>query len=117
MPVSGGPYTAPSPPEMPERPVHVTRTPIVISAHAIALVTVFEKATDDLDDIWSWDWIDPAYREAAHAADELIRQVCHGGNVSVRLLKEIRRAAMDEIKRHDEQFGTNFAAGAETTTP
>lgn len=35
----------------------VRRTPIVISEHSIALVTLFKMETDHLDDLWMMDWI------------------------------------------------------------
>lgn len=38
------------------REVKVQRSPILVSEHAIALISIFIKPSDSFDEAWAWDY-------------------------------------------------------------
>jgi hypothetical protein len=88
--------------------VTVHRYPILISEHCVALIQLFIKPHDRLDDIWTYDYIggDAKYRQE-FAAEELIRQL--EDQYSPAFLMALRRACTKKLKEDDERYGTKFA--------
>lgn len=80
------------------------RVPILISEHGIALLSVFEKKTDDLEDCWSWDVTPPAYKGAATRLVEILHdEACAAFWI------ELAEAVHAELIAHDKDCGTKFA--------
>lgn len=84
------------------------RTPIYINPHAIVLLTIYEKETDDIEDVWAW-CAENGMDTAEHAAKQFVDQLCEGGNCSASLLMAIRKELLRELLRNDVEFGSTHA--------
>lgn len=90
------------------RTAKVTRAPILISEHAVALLTIFELQYDNLDDLWSIDFLHN-WSTPDQAAKQFVSQLTEGGHWSPALLMALRRELTGVLREHDKECGTNFA--------
>ncbi len=90
----------------------VERVPILISEHAIVLLTIFELKHDNLRDLWSWDFLQ-TWGTPERAAQQFVAQLTEGGHYTPALLMELRAKLLDVLKRDDAVFGSDHA----TKTP
>lgn len=83
------------------------RYPILISEHGIALLSVFNKEHDDLEDCWSWGVEPPAYKNAAAQIVSILHdEACAAFWI------EMMSAVYAELKSHDQECKTAFAEKA-----
>jgi len=92
---------------MSDADVQVTRKPILITEHTIALLTLFRKPEDSLDDLWTLDYIQGEPDTAKVAAKEFVNQLCSDWNAA--FLMALRDELNAKLKEHDKCFGTRFA--------
>lgn len=86
----------------------IKRLPIFINEHTVAMVTLFIKPHDFIEDSWAWEFSAAKARESTtYAAEQVIS--AFGDRVSPLFMKELRRAATKWLQEHDSQFGTSFA--------
>ena len=89
----------------------LTRTPIVLGEHTIALITLFHLPHDHLEDIWLMDYLDHI-KNVDHAASQFIDQL--EDRWSPRFLMALRDKITATLAKHDSQYGTAFAAKVKT---
>jgi hypothetical protein len=90
-----------------EEDVAVRRYPIMLTEHCIALITLFIKPYDRLDDLWTYDYLETAQNKPKFAAEEFVRQL--EDQYTPAFLMALRKAITDKLKEDDKRYGTNFA--------
>lgn len=90
------------------RTAKVTRAPILISEHAVALLTIFELQYDNLDDLWSIDFLQN-WSTPERAAKQFVSQLTEGGHWTPALLMALRVQLRECLREHDGECGTRFA--------
>ena len=84
------------------------RYPIIITDHCIALLELFIKPHDHLDDVWSYDYLEEEIsNEPQFAADEFVRRL--ENHWTPAFMMALRKAITNKLIEHDQEFGTNFA--------
>lgn len=76
----------------------MTRVPIVLGGHAIALLTIFSR-TDYIDDLWAHDWI---MEETRNRHKQSARQFIEAieGHWSPAFLMALRDEITDTLQQH-----------------
>jgi hypothetical protein len=92
----------------------MTRYPIAIGEHAIALITIFSR-TDYIDDLWAVDWIMEETRERHKRS---ARQVIDAleGHWSVSFLEALRNEIDTALARHADEVAA-LRPNAQSTEP
>lgn len=86
----------------------VRRVPIVLSEHAILLVTLFRKRHDHIDDLWAWDWLmEEVHTHYKKSSQQVIDAM--DGHWSPAFLMALRDRITEALAAHDKEFGTAFA--------
>lgn len=86
----------------------VKRVPIVVSEHTIAMLTLFNKPFDSLDDLWAHEWIaEEAHQHHKRSAAALVASF--EGRWSPAFFMALRAAITDALQEHDVKYGTSFA--------
>jgi hypothetical protein len=89
----------------------VHRVPIVISESGIALVTLFNKPHDNLDDMWALEWIsEEVHTHYKRSAAQMIGAL--GDRWTPAFLMALRDQITATLAEHDAKYGTAFAARA-----
>ncbi len=90
--------------ELPE--YKLTRTPIMLGEHTVAVITLFHLPNDRLEDIWLYEYVH-AMRSVEHAAKQFIASL--EDHWSPAFLMALRKQITQTLAEHDKECGTNFA--------
>lgn len=86
----------------------VRRYPIMLNPHCIALLTLYIKQYDHLDDLWSIDYEgELAHDTPARAAQELVSRL--EDHWTPAFMMALRDAIIAKLKEHDKECKTDFA--------
>lgn len=86
----------------------VRRMPIILSEHAIALLTLFRKPHDCLDDLWAFDWLHQEVHDSHRkSAKQFIDAM--DGHWCPAFLMSLRDQIDLTLAEHDREYGTNCA--------
>lgn len=86
----------------------VRRVPIVIGAHAIALLTLFKLQHDSLDDVWAWDWVAEENNSLhTRSAKQFIDSLKDYWTPV--FMMALREEITKRLEAHDKEFQTDFA--------
>lgn len=89
---------------------HLKRTPIVLSSHTVALVTLFHLPHDNLEDLWVTEYLDHI-KEIDFAAAQLIAQITEGGHCTPAFMIALKREVTKWLQAEDDD---RAAGGVET---
>lgn len=87
----------------------VRRVSIVLSEHAIMLMTLFKKRHDNLDDLWAWDWLSEEIHTGYKKSSQQVIDAMEG-HWCPAFLMALRDRITETLAEHDKRFGTAFAA-------
>ena len=88
--------------------VSAKRVPIVVSEHAIALVTLFKLPHDHIEDMWALDWTrEEGHNHHQRSARTMIDAL--EDYWSPKFLMALRREITRRLEDHDNDYGTEFA--------
>ncbi|HSC55785.1 MAG TPA: hypothetical protein VLC51_01205 [Nitrospira sp.] len=86
----------------------VSRKPIILSEHTVALITLFKKGTDNLEDCWSFDAVLEWYhKDKDSAARQFVEQL--EDHWTPAFMMALRREITRKLREHDQECGTQFA--------
>lgn len=86
----------------------VRRKPIMLNEHTVALISLFTKGTDNLDDCWSYDAVIEWYhQDKDSAARQFVEQL--EDHWSPAFMMALRDQITAKLAEHDKKYGTNFA--------
>lgn len=86
----------------------IKRVPVVIGEHTIALLTLFNKPFDHIEDMWALDWIqEEAHTHHPRSAKALV--AAFEDRWSPAFFMALRDEITNALARHDKQYGTQFA--------
>jgi hypothetical protein len=86
--------------------VDIERVPILINEHTVALLTLYTKDYDKLDDVWAWDYCN-AHETAQSASKQFLAAL--EDHWSPAFLMALRDEITTKLRKHDEECGTKFA--------
>jgi len=86
----------------------ISRKPILLNEHTVALITLFKKGHDTLDDCWSFDAVNEwYYRDKDSAARQFVEQF--EDHWTPAFMMSLRDQITKKLAEHDERYGTKFA--------
>lgn len=86
----------------------VRRYPIMLNEHCIALLSLFIKSHDHLDDLWVIDYGHEVVHDTPRrAAQELVSRL--EDQWTPAFMMALRDEIIAKLVKHDWEFGTNFA--------
>lgn len=87
---------------------YVSRKPIILNEHTIALITLFKRRRDSLDDCWSYESVlEWYYRDKDSAARQFVEQL--EDHWTPAFMMALREQITAKLAAHDAQYGTTFA--------
>ena len=93
--------------------MEIRRKPILLNEHTVALITLFKKDHDDLEDCWSYDAISEwYYKDKDSAARQFVEQL--EDHWSPAFMMSLRDQITRKLVEHDEKYGTSFSARSST---
>ncbi len=94
--------------------VTVRRLPILLNEHEVALITVFTKQYDDLEDSWSWNML-TGEQTSETAAKQFVAALAE--HASPAFWISFRAEITKLLKRHDVECGTKFELSVPDSEP
>jgi hypothetical protein len=93
--------------------MEISRKPILLNEHTVALITLFKKGYDNLDDCWSYDAVSEwYYRDKDSAARQFVEQF--EDHWSPAFMMALRDQITAKLAEHDSKCGTKFAERTDT---
>lgn len=86
----------------------VRRVPIVLSEHAVMLLTLFRKRTDLIADLWAWDWLMEEVHTGHKKSSQQVLDAMEG-HWSPAFLMALRDRITETLVAHDKECGTSWA--------